>query len=598
MKKIFAIVMSLQLICSPLAFAAETDLPAVSETAPPVVSSPNQSSSDALRDNPDTGADVAYYGQQLLTVATSCLGANIMVACSLGWMQTSLYLFMSGSIVQIMGEIAGAKALNDSYQRSAENLKLSEKKLKEAQDSGGTQASTIDAAIQEQEGMEKFIRDRATWTWVLSGFYWAAMAMAIIERWYSLPPPVGIALTDIAGCTPVGIPSMGLTAAGIITVYSAMASGLPQAIFGDKNQVKTNHGLTSTLAIAAGLATLIPSVGSGVTAAYQESIGRAITFGAFGALVTALGISYELKLGTVRDNLAKLNQVKEDMEETKDDNPDKGVTGSSSSGSVTPNVDSSNFSSKSSTASVKSSQTCGSMSDKGFSTGSDCSKPVKLKAPDFGDNFDIPELQSFTNQGTELANAAARGDTAAANAQASSLASKAGRMRAIAEKLKKKLNDDLKKAGLAEIDFDKEINNKLVGLNQQYNEAAAKKGLPLASTDGKAFLDAVKSADGLSASAPSGALAGAKPAAAAKGFGLKGFDVGNEEIKPEVQANTPTLSDSLGQFESNVSDISNKKEVSIFALLSNRYVLSYEKIMKRKESKIEEKKTEESKEKK
>jgi hypothetical protein len=77
---------------------------------------------------------------------------------------------------------------------------------------------------------------------------------------------------------------------------------------------------------------------------------------------------------------------------------------------------------------------------------------------------------------------------------------------------------------------------------------------------------------------------GATPVAAAPEVPLEDLGTATQTpVEETVAAPAPTLEQSLQEFESNESDISPQKQVSIFKQVSNRYILNYNRFFREEE---------------
>jgi hypothetical protein len=113
MKKLFSILLSLNLILTPVALAQQ-----------------GQAEVDAYKET-GTGSAGGYdfYSKQVLVLATSSLGASILTQCPGAFKLPSMITFMSGSVVNIIGEIALGKASNEAHKRKLSEIKIAEEKL-------------------------------------------------------------------------------------------------------------------------------------------------------------------------------------------------------------------------------------------------------------------------------------------------------------------------------------------------------------------------------------------------------------------------------------------------------------------------------------
>lgn len=512
----------------------------------------------------DAGKDATFYANQVIVLAQSCIGANILVSCALATTQPSLMLYMTGSFVHIASEITGAKALNRHHERSAKDLALKEEELRKAAGDGSLQKTAVEAMLAEEKNTKQFLEDRKTWMIAIAVIYWAAVLSALGE----------VALPGDAGCGPI-VPLYTGTAMAISAAY-----GFAMNATNDEKILQIGTPMLAVL-------TLIPQIGSFVSLAYGQASARVITFGVSAGIATWITVEIGNKIEKVNENIDKLTKLLADG--FKQDAPDEGPKVETDPGTDAPDgpdLDGDKYEVTSFEDEIKRlPRHCGKAAGngKGTSFSEDCSKPMRFSPIKFDPKFGNPIPGDVSNQISELADATSNGDTARANVLAGELASNAGRMRALAEKMQDDFNSKLKKAGKKEIDFKGEMKKKMASMIQDYNKAAAAtKGAPTVS--GQAVLDA-KVPTAAATATPAGAL-GKTAAKGATGIDpLKGVeDTSPATLDPNAGANSPSLSDSLNQFESSESDINKQSDVSIFSLISNRYVLNYERVMNRKEA--------------
>src|SRR5690606_2352890 len=114
-----------------------------------------------------------------------------------GQTQMSVMLYLAGSLVYVASEIAGAKKKANNIDDQA--VKLDQLKV-EMKEGGDYQKAAIQAQLDDEKSNLEFIEKRRKWLLATKAIYTAAIAMAIIEFWWSFPPPAGLGKDDSAAC--------------------------------------------------------------------------------------------------------------------------------------------------------------------------------------------------------------------------------------------------------------------------------------------------------------------------------------------------------------------------------------------------------------
>jgi hypothetical protein len=592
MKKILTILMSLQLILFPVTGAiAATSTPGADGNNP---RTPNlidareaqnseeeptgEEVSQMLSENNEDSRGVAHHFNQFLVLATSCTGSTLLLSCSMGWKLPSIYLFVAGAISHIVSEKKGAQEFAQRMSQSIDSNKFSDEKIKELKDSGELHLGAVDAALEDQRNLLEFATQKRNWLTAVMSLYWASALASAIE---------GATGTTISfasfGLGEVFFPYDWAACSGLHTATSLGIASAIAFFYGPINSMIFLGNSQVGWTMAQFLGPMIPFITILKTkelAFFQRGVTRAITFGALAAIATYVMADMATKVSDIEANIEKLKEVKKSLKEVTPDDDETGMgvdpatlgTPSGSGGSSSTTYTSGNKLPSKSTM-------CTSIGSDGAITtaSSSCANPVKLNPPKLEGDLNMPELNDMLQNATSMANSAARGDTAGANAKAAEIGAQAGRMRDLAKKAMKRYNEIMKQQGKPQVDFDKEIATRTGELQQMFNKGLGANAPQLAASNSKAVLDAVKEDGKKSAIGP---LAGAKTEAPSGPKNLfKGFDSGAPVETPKTE---PTVSDNLDQYKSSVSDINNDKDVSIFALLSNRYVLSYDRVMNRK----------------
>lgn len=543
MKNLFVMLMSLNLILSPLAIA---DSGSQFQTNP---NAENQGGFKKIKD-------------QVMTLAVSSVGANIMLTCTMGSMQPSLWLFMGGSLTHILTEIAAGKSIKDVHKKNAADLVMLEEKMKEG---GDLQKGILLKALSEEEEKLAFVNKRLKWLKIVKTMYTAAAIVAAIEVAKEIAT-LGT-WSSIAGCIPGNIAPPLLTRLAIVGAYTY--------------QNAKEGGLLGSL-----LFLFIPVHASIVPAMYQHGGLRIATFGA--AALFTNGVTNDLNeiKTTLEGNIAKLNGVinKFNIDTATDNELADASLGPGKIG-VNPGSQTKTYSLKKLPTIVKSEKDCISNSGTGISvSASGCRNPLKLKRPKFDMDLELPALKNFTNQALDMTNALAEGNTDRADILGGQLETQALRMDAIKADVFKQLNDKLKAKGKKPIDFDADVKKRMAEMNAGYDKMVnANANGALASFKGQdaALGDDLKSSESLKEAILD--IKEVEPVTAAVPESGISTSLGEEpsvEVEPQKVAN---LDESLNNYEVSESDISKDAEVSIFKQVSNRYFLNYTKIFQRKE---------------
>jgi hypothetical protein len=582
MKKILTILMSLQLILFPLTGAiAATSTPGADGNNP---RTPNlidareaqnseeeptgEEVSQMLSEENTDGDGFSYYLNQLLIIATSCVGTTLLISCAAGWALPSIYLFVAGAISHLASESIGAQDFAERMSQTIDSNKFSQDKIDELKKEGKLHLSAVEAALSDQRNLLQYATTKRNWLIAVMSLYWASTTASILET--VTPPHLGVGL-----CSGTG--SVFAAAEGKI-IAAFFASPVMGIAYASSSENASNGIILGSLLV--GLIPFIIALKFQEVAFFNASPTRAITFGALASIATYVMADMATKVSDIEANIEKLKEVKKSLKEVTPDDEEPGMgvdpatlgTPSGSGGASSTTYTSGNKLPSKSTM-------CTSIGSDGAITtaSSSCANPVKLNPPKLEGDLNMPELNDMLQNATSMANSAARGDTAGANAKAAEIGAQAGRMRDLAKKAMKRYNEIMKQQGKPQVDFDKEIAKRTGELQQMFNKGLGANAPQLAASNSKAVLDAVKEDGKKSAIGP---LAGAKTEAPSGPKNLfKGFDSGAPVETPKTE---PTVSDNLDQYKSSVSDINNDKDVSIFALLSNRYVLSYDRVMNRK----------------
>lgn len=528
MKKVFAIIMSLSLIIAPVNVARAEGSAA----------------------------------NQILSLGTAAVGTSILTACAMGSSTPSLVTFMAGSFAYVGSEILGAEAKKAFLDVRTEEIKHFEE-IKER--GGNLQLEVLEAKLRDEEDQLKFVEKRKKWTQAIGAIYLVATALAAME----------------AAC----VSSVVGTAACSNWIYAACNSSASFSSMWVKNALMAAYGFgagkasnNAYMGMGVALGTAITSLGASLQVVYATSFARIITFGASSLLVLKVANDLTEIQRKLEGNIDKLNalissfkrsteveggvgddQERDDVEKSKKMKPVKAL----------PKVQ-------------KLAKMCWSKggSDGPQFTSASCSSPIKIPKPNLNANFNLPTLASMANTASDFSDAVARGDFAAADVAAGTLASGAGRMKEIRDNILKQVNDGRKTKGEKAIDFDGDIQKRVAEMGAQLNKDLAAKGHAALALGNATLGELVKDEN---KSVSIGAIDSNKEvvnSAPALNFKLdEGVPV---EEASEASMTEGTVAERLENFETNIEDINKKSDVSIFKQLSVRYLMNYSKFFEKR----------------
>lgn len=543
MKQIFTIIMSLQLLLLPIApaYAKEGE---------------------------------ASTANQLLSLGTTIIGSNVLTTCKMGSSTPSLLTFFGGSLVFIASEILGAKAQKAFIEVKKDEVQQLKATMKEG---GDLQKKILESKLSDEEAKLEFVQKRKKWTLAVTTIFYAATALAVMEGLCVYNPFTAPECTNwaMADCdAPSSLASGEFTTWLIVGAYGMGASSAGGGSI-------SSYGALLYTAISL----IVKSTGSVVATAYNNPIGRAITFGAAGVLAHVTHEDLDKIEGDLQDNIKEIKAIIADFKETTAD--PNGVDDNKMAIELAGNVNS-----QQAGANVKRmnrgadlNKSCWGKDEKGNQTYSEnvCNRPVRVARPRFNPNFQLPVLEGIANTSAEMADAVARGDTAAADVHAGALASNAMRVKQIRDNLMNQFNEQSKKQGKKEIDFEKAIQNRVASMNNNLNKGLASKGVSLASLAPNSPAREKKDPEEVKQEIKTAASEETIATEPQDDFNFV-IDEGVDEEIAAVQDASPAPTHTLDDFETQESDILAKPEVSIFDQLSNRYFLNYKRIFKVQDS--------------
>lgn len=558
MKKLITILMSLQLIIAPVAYA---------ETVP--MGTPPAQTDAYYETGMGSEGGYDFWFKQVMILGMSIVGANVLTACYTAMTKVSMIGYMLGSVTYIASEIFEADAQNQLHKKNMSDLKLEvDKMVKEG--SEVQKQSLIQRRDSEQQSLD-YMNRKQNWMIAITAVYTAAMGAAIVEEILANGARAkgGEAAYDSiskANCKAINTSDFlgkalvfAITAAWGIAVNQIDGSGMITMIGG---------GLLGVLMLFS------ETVSKAMVSMYEYAWQRAITFGAHAALGGVLLIGFNERMNAAEENLANLDKVIAEfsvVEAGPEAPPTDGPTGDGD-GPGKPK----NGKIKELPKGERPAPKC--MNAKREVSTAACGKPLQFKRPKTNFSGDLGLLDTALGHSVDMANSAAAGNMGKANVSAGHLANMAGKLKALTEKLKKKHNALLKSQGKKPIDYEKEIQKSLAKSQGQLNQVAAAKGLAAGSL-GKASvdLDALKKDDGAIGRVDA-AKGGAAAAAGVPDLGLEEEGI-SEKVETEMISKS---GEGIEGYETNEQDISKASDVPIWVQLSNRYILNYTKIFDKK----------------
>lgn len=502
-------------------------------------------------------------------ITTGIIGSTILLKCKTGAATASLWAYMAGSLAYILSEMLGANAHQAHIKAQAADLEEAKKKLQEGD-------SLQRFALQQQLDGEKnklaFVQKRKGWMYAVGAFHLLATIFAILEQ-TAVISSFGT-YQGLGGCTPYDAKVTWLNGIMRVALVAAFMGG------SISSSGANNGWITGGSAIVGGLMLITPVL------KFMETIigplletptGRIFTFGGFTLLTTATIVDLEITQGKVETNINDITNVLITQYPTA---PPSGITTGPGAEAVENNI--SGVSNNNSLKKLDgfyaiSSSPCASNSGGGFSVNSsNCKKPMKITRPNLSGAFANNTLQSATAIGTDYVNALAAGDMARAEVLGGQLSNMAGRLQKVRDEALKKYNQVAKEKKKKLIDFDKEVKAFNESMSGKLSKSLASQGI-----DPQKF----NKASSTSVNKPVASIS-AQPTTEVAAPEVPVEDVASTPETPveEVaQTPAPTLEESLENFESNESDISPQKQVSIFKQVSNRYILNYNRFFKEEE---------------
>ena len=576
MKKIFAVLMSLHLILTPVAFAQE----------------------DKYQTTGSGGDGASQWIDGIMMTGSGVIGSSFINCRSsaVNVMPTfSHYLFMAGALTLLFAEISAAEDQIKGQQEMEREIAALSRPSEGGVTQGDKDKQLVLIALKRTEEANNLeaLKTRMEWMTAAEIAYGLAALAAVFETsMYFLTKTLknSIYPATVAAGNALGYNNWSLSCNGDKALREAyiMAIGVaysvaPSALQGNFSGVLTK-GL-STAAFFMLLKQFTGKVGDQMKSAINSAPGRVFVFGAFALLAEQTRKGLKTRKERAEENLAlfdkAINEWNKATVVTTEIHTDLAQTDAAvGAGDVKTNIkttSSGQIKPLPSTTSGKCFSSIGSLSSES------CKGPkFNLSKISLPTNMKLPSVLSngFSNA-FGMADAMASGDAAGAKVFAGNLSANASAIKKATKDLIEEHNKELVKNGHKPIDFDNEVQKQLIALKQEMKDnASSLTGLNPNLADSQTSNDDVSDSK-----TPKVVVATDAPAAIPL---VNAPDVSfgsDEKILDEnlvrVSGANASIDQDLDIFKSE-QDISKSSEVSIFKQVSNRYFLNYSKFFDRK----------------
>jgi hypothetical protein len=503
-----------------------------------------------------------------ITIGVS--GTSIIMLCSGAGMQPSLWAYMAGSIGYVVSEFAGGNALQAHIKAQAVDVEDLKKKAK----NGELQLAALQTQLDNTNTQLDYVQKRKGWMYAIGAFFLIATTLAIIE----LTRETTLGVPSTAFCTRLKEAAWWNTGLRLLFAGAFMGASVKSSGAIDTDSAWGIGG--GVLATLSPLLFLIEPVGKAMDVAMawmvEHASGRIATFGAFSLLTTSIIVDLELIQSTLEQNAEDIQNVINEQFPTTLTEIDTGPGPESVGGPISPTGKGGSIKKLDGFYAIAP-VPCASNSGGSFSMNtSNCKNPMKVKRPDLTGNFSNSFLQSAASLAGDYTDAVSAGNMGRAEVLGGKLANMAGRLKLERDNALKNYNKVAKEKKKKLIDFDKEVKAMTASMSANLSKSLASQGI-----DPKSMMKASTGGDKKPLAAVS---TGATPVAAAPVVPLEDLGTTTQTpVEETVAAPAPTLEQSLQEFESNESDISPQKQVSIFKQVSNRYILNYNRFFREEE---------------
>jgi len=587
MSRLFAILISFQLIILPLPAMA---LPGSEEGADAAYLEDNfpvTSNGDEFRESSSGGKGVkssALYMKQVLGLAIGVTGSTILMSCTPKPGTWSLYPFMAGSLGYIASELLKADEQAKFHTRKMSEIKMEMSKLK----SGDVQKKSLEAARENELKNLDIIKKTKLMSMAITTTFLVATGLAIAEKYSKM---TAIGLCSSSGTVTFGAGTMACIK-GVIYVYDTGCKpgvatlskkfinlGIMGAYSALSSSASSKSGSIASF-VAPALSLVMLQTQAYDLAAFMmfgTPKNRIITFSSFTAVSGWITGGLIRRQKEIESNIKKLDDVIANYKDPAGQN--SGIEEDDTSGETPEEKIDKSKMMKSKMAMLDKfeiKKRCIVQDGKNINITEkgDCSNSLKFPAPKFDINMKLGALQEGANLAADFGNSLARGDQAAAELHAVSLAKMASRIKktndellAVVRKMPENDKESLK-------DIEKEISSNTAALSSNFEKLAKENNFTPPQDSPFDSEESTKSAPLLAAASPT--MGDQMPSMPA--LDLSKVSEDSTETKVSDSAPQATLDD----FESTVEDIAKTPDVSIFKQVSNRYILNYTKMFERR----------------
>ncbi len=566
--------MCLQMVIFPVAYAQEK----------------SGSNGDEFRSNPEAKGKESSK-KQLAAMAIGVFGANSLV-CGNGGMFPSNIAFAAGALIYIMSEISGGKKHADYLRKKTEDLKIVEEKLKKQGGGGEVQLEALESALANEKEILGFINGRKKWLNIISLVFAVATAAAAVE--FIIPTPMS-PLAVIPMVCPGSLPMALATSAAVGAAFAYFSGGGMKGAFG------------------AALVSVVVPLAVGNQALNAFTVGRIAFYAASTMIMKSLASDMSKKAQVAQGNIDKLEKALEEFKKssipvnrisTDSRVADSGgasseATGGTQTGRGTLGNNNGDTSTSGNVnllpaGTARSTEYCATKANGSIDISQKaCNDPIRLTPATFEANLNMPDLMKANQTVVDIGNAFTSGDIQSAEINGAKLAAQAGRINQLRDDLMKSTNNRLIASGQKSMDINAtakdqlaQMSNSLKGTDQGTSAFLAdlSKGTVELGDDLKGLADIKGETLDLKAADQNNKV---QANVAPTSFTEPSANSPTENATADANKNSQDtiakgLSEGLEAFESSAGDISDNQDESLFKIVSNRYLLNYPTLVKRK----------------
>ncbi len=524
---------------------------------------------------------------QLVGITHAISGAQDLVDCRAGFLLASTVIFSVGGIAYIFGEMTGGREHNRISDKMKKDMEELENYMKNKA-GGEAQRASLEKALENEENIQKFANKRKTWMTAIAAIYATATGFAAYEV-IAGKLPLFLPIGAIALCSPGGV---------VTTATRAAMAGAIAGVY----SLATGSSMLVTLASV--IVAYQIGQGGAILTILNLPEGRLATFLAATAITVAVRASMAKKADKAGENADKIRAALAQMDADSGIGPklvlpngpgttSGGVDGSAGGGAGGGGVNNPggrNFAVTSLRfGDPKSPKTCiGNTNGVLDVSEKSCGNSIRLPQGKF-DNTKL-QVPSALSQGLtasqNFTQALADGDMARADVEAQRLESLSAKINAETDKLVGKANDALIAVGKKPVNVEAEVAKAIANAESFLSNPKNTSGVNLAATSSESSK--------LSSTSNDQTEQEVKSEKSLNGIGLpnggvnSGSTIGTGVISEAVPAeslvasNTDSGSDGLNTKGEGGKEIADR-DSNIWGIVSNRYILSFPKLMERKQ---------------